>query len=115
MIQGMEKLPFENRLRELGLLSLEKRRLQEDLTAAFQYLNGGNKKEGDRLFCSVCGDRTKRNCFRLKEFRSRLDVREKSFTVGVVRHWNRLPGDVVNALFLETFTAGLDQALRNLI
>ena len=111
MIKGMEHLSYE----DMDLFSLEKRRLRGDPIAAFQYLKGTYRKEWDRLFCSVCGDRTKRNCFRLKEFRSRLDVREKSFTVGVVRHWNRLPGDVVNALFLETFTAGLDQALRNLI
>ena len=49
-----------DRLRELGLCSQEKRRLRGDLGAAFQYLKGGSKKEGDRLFSRVCGERTKR-------------------------------------------------------
>ena len=49
MIQGMEHLPYKDRLRELGLFSVDKRRLQRDLMAAFQYLQGNCKKEGDKL------------------------------------------------------------------
>ena len=60
MIHGMEHLSYKNRLRELGLFTLEKRSLQGDLLAAFQYLKGSYRKEGDRLFSRVCGDRTKR-------------------------------------------------------
>ena len=37
------------------------------------------------------------------------------FTVKVVRHWNRLPKDVVDTPSLETFKTRLDQALGNLI
>ena len=40
-----------------------------------------------------------------------MDIKKKSFTVGVVRHWCRLPGDGVDAPSLETFKARLDRAL----
>ncbi|KAK4818196.1 LOW QUALITY PROTEIN: hypothetical protein QYF61_008580 [Mycteria americana] len=45
MITGMEHLSYEERLRELGLFSMAKRRLQADLIAAFQYIKGACKKD----------------------------------------------------------------------
>ena len=60
----MECLPCEDKLKELELFSLEKRRLQGDLRVAFQYLKTGYKKEGDRQSSRICGDRTRGNGFK---------------------------------------------------
>jgi len=76
-------LSCEGRLRELGLFSLEKRRVQGDLTAAFQYFKGAYEKDGDKLFSEACCDRTRGNCFKLKGDRFKLDIRKKFFTLGV--------------------------------
>ncbi|KFW67148.1 hypothetical protein AS28_05735, partial [Pygoscelis adeliae] len=55
------------------------------------------------------------NGFKLKEGRFILDIRKKFFTAQVVRHWNRLPREAVDAPSLEAFKARLDEALSNLI
>ncbi|GAB0190595.1 hypothetical protein GRJ2_001524800 [Grus japonensis] len=114
-IGGLEHLSYEDRLRELGLFSLEKRRLWGDLIAAFQYLKGVYKKAGEGLFTRACSDRTRDNGFKLKEGRFRLDKRKQFFPVRVVRHWNRLPSEAVDAPSLEVFNARLDGALGNLV
>ena len=57
MTGGLEHLPYEDRLRELGLFSLEKRRLQEDLRATFQYLKGTYERAGEELFTKPSSDR----------------------------------------------------------
>jgi len=59
MIRGLERLSCEERLRELGLCSLEKRRLWGDLIAAFQYLKEAYKQGGEWLFMRMDSDRTR--------------------------------------------------------
>ena len=86
MIRGLEHLPCEDRLRELGLFSTEKRRLWGGLIAAFQYLNGAYRKAGEELFMGACSNRTRRNGFKMAEGRFRLDTRKKFFTVRVIRN-----------------------------
>jgi len=86
MIRGLEYLSYEDRQRELGLISLKNRRLRSDLIAAFQYLKEACRKDGEGLFTRVCRDRRRGHGCKLKEGRYRLDIRKKFITMTVVRH-----------------------------
>ena len=115
VIKGLGSLPYEERLRELGLFSLEKRRLRGDLVTMVQYLKGGYKEGGDSLFTRSHMEKTRGNGCKLLLGRFRLDTRGKFFTMRTINHWNNLPREVVDSPTLDTFKIWLDRVLGHLV
>ena len=66
MMQGLEHLSCEKRLSDLGLFSLEKRRLRGDLISVYKYLRYMTQRDEARLSSAVSGDRTRGNGHKLK-------------------------------------------------
>lgn len=65
MIKGLGSLPYEDKLRELGLFSLEKRRLRGDLITMYYCLRGSYKEDGDSLFTRCHMEKTRGNGYKL--------------------------------------------------
>lgn len=99
MIRELEQLSYGDRLRDLELFTLEKRRLQGGFIAAFQYIKG----ERQRLFTRACSDKMQSKMFKMKEDKFRVDMTKNFFTMTVVIHLNMLPGEVVEASSLKVY------------
>ena len=113
---GLGHLPYEERLSNLGLFSLRKRRLRGYLINVYQYLKGGGKQMDEaRHFSVVCSDRTMSNGLKLVHRKFCTNMWKSFFTVRVTEHWNRLPREAVQSPSMEIFKTRLDAYLCDLL
>lgn len=108
LVKGLENKTYEEKPKELGLFSVEKKNLRVDLIPPHNNLKGGRSEEGT-------SDKTWGNGLNLHQGKSRLDIRKNFFTERVVKHWNGLPRDMVKSPSLKAFKRHVNMAPRNVV
>ena len=112
MIKLLEHLPYEERLSNLGLFSVGKRRLRLDLINVYKYLKGGGRQKDEaRLFSVMNSNRMRSNGLKLEHRKFHTNMQKNFFMVRVMEHWNRLPREVVESPSMEIFKTHLDAYL----
>ena len=115
MMRGLKYLTYEEKLREMGLFSLKKRRLRGDPINACKYLKSGCQEDGAKLLSVVPSNRSRGNGHKLKHRKFHLNMRKNFLTLRVTEHWNRLPRGVVESPSLEIFKTCLHMVLCSLL
>ena len=96
LLRGLEYQSCEERLRDLGAIA-----------------QSGEEEAERRHYCSLSSDRTR--VLKFFQGRFRLDIRKNFFSKRVVRHWNELPGEMVESPSLQVFKKHVDVALRDML
>ncbi|XP_048853901.1 uncharacterized protein LOC125721830 isoform X1 [Brienomyrus brachyistius] len=114
MIPGLRGMSYEERLLELNLFSLKQRRLRGDMIQVYKILTGLDAVQANSYFSISLNTRTRGHRWKLAGEHFKLDLRKHFFTQRVVRVWNTLPDNVVQAESLGSFKSELDKILMTL-
>ena len=109
LVKSIRNLSYEERLKALGLPSLEYRRERADMIQVYKIMHGIDKVDKDKVFTMHTYAATRGHSLKLFKRRSRLLVRANSFSHRVVDNWNSLTEDIVNAPSLNAFKSRLNR------
>ena len=110
MVKGLKKLPYETRLKRLGIYTLERRRLRGDLIETFKILTGKERIDFKKFF--ELADATswlRGHSLKLYKPKCHTTLRQNFFSIRVINEWNKLPQSVIEAPSVNAFKNRLDK------
>ncbi len=109
LVTAMRHLPCEERLQRLGLHSLQRRRLRDDLITAFKIFKGLLDIDPNLFFLPPARRGHRGYPFKVIQGASHRQSRGSVFSVRVVKHWNKLPASVVTVPSVNVFKKRLEK------
>ena len=113
MIPGLKKLPYNSRLKELKLWTLEERRKRSDLIEVYKMTRGLSAVDFNKFFTLDLHSRTHGHSWKLKTSRFNTDLWQQFFSERVVSWWNKLDEDRVTACSVNSFKGKLQKMTDN--
>ena len=113
LVKTVRHLPYEERLKKLGLMSMYYRRNRGDMIMTYQIITGKLRIKREDLFTLTDSERTRGHCLKLRKPQVSSVLRQHSFPVRVVNPWNSLPQQVTSAPTVNTFKNRLDKHWHN--
>jgi ribonucleases P/MRP protein subunit RPP40 len=108
LVRGFQKMKYEQRLKELELMTLQQRRKRGDLIETYKIMSGLERVEASKFFTRAGTVHLRGNSLKMYKKQARIDVRRCFFSMRVVEEWNKLPEVVVKAENIEMFKRRLD-------
>lgn len=108
LIPSLRNKPYNERLRELDLFSLKKRRIRGQLIECFKILKGFSNVNSNNLFKIAKEGSTRGNKLKLTGRKANLDITKNFFTHSIINEWNKLPNEVIDSDSIYTFKKRLD-------
>ena len=109
MIDGMGNIEYGQRMKKLGLCTLEERRNRADLIQLFKMYRGLARPAFDTMFQFARVDKTRGHTLKLTKHCTSLEVRRNFFSERVIDRWNRLSQEVIEAESVNSFKSRLQK------
>ena len=108
LIPRLRNKPYEERLSELNLFSLTKRRLRGDLIEVFKIVKGIENMDKEKYFTIDTSNTTRSNGYKIVGKRFQTNEAKYFFFNRIVNIWNGLPANVIDCSTTEIFKKRLD-------